>query len=210
MFTTIWAIFAFWYWYKKYERDKEIEVISIYTKKYQKIKENYKNSKNTKDDLEIYFSKLFNLWREEFHLYDKWYISEKIWKLWKKFIKININKLLLTISSNSDYLNILIQQIVNEKVSINYIEYNNFIKSVFTEIYNDNSKLLYSVIKNHSELSKLEQDKFDDTFRPVIDDVFQQTQVKDWLNLPDEDLMIIFKRNIQSSSLIKDHILKFL
>lgn len=25
MFTTIWAIFAFWYWYKKYERDKELQ-----------------------------------------------------------------------------------------------------------------------------------------------------------------------------------------
>jgi len=28
--TTIWAIIAFWYWYKKYERDKDIEMIDKY------------------------------------------------------------------------------------------------------------------------------------------------------------------------------------
>jgi len=32
--TTLWAIFAFWYWYKKYERDKELEILNIYWKKY--------------------------------------------------------------------------------------------------------------------------------------------------------------------------------
>ena len=32
-----WAIFAFWYWYKKYERNKELEIIEKYTKEYDYI-----------------------------------------------------------------------------------------------------------------------------------------------------------------------------
>lgn len=87
MFTTIWAIFAFWYWYKKYERDKELEIIEKYTEKYNSIK------KKIYDINWIpYYCDIFNLWYEEYYLYHNWYISEKLWKEWEYWIWDDIKK----------------------------------------------------------------------------------------------------------------------
>jgi hypothetical protein len=76
MFTTIWAIFAFWYWYKKYERDKELEIIEKYCSKY--------NFEKNQPDINI--SNIFNIWYEEFFMYKKWYITETLWNEWKYWI----------------------------------------------------------------------------------------------------------------------------
>jgi hypothetical protein len=78
MFTTIWAIFAFWYWYKKYERDKELELINNFGSKY----DNLNSEKNYKG--------ILNLWCNEFYLYNQWYISDKLWKEWSFFIQDKI------------------------------------------------------------------------------------------------------------------------
>jgi len=62
MLTTIWAIFAFWYWYKRYERDKEIEMIDKLI-----LKENI-------DELIID-------WKAKRIFYEKWYIKDYLWNI---------------------------------------------------------------------------------------------------------------------------------
>ncbi len=92
--TTIWAISAFWYWYKKYERDKELQIIDKYTKKYNEIQK-YVYNRLMDDEFEVKlwkvdFIKIMNLWYEEFFLYKQWYISKKLWKEWRKWIKEDV------------------------------------------------------------------------------------------------------------------------
>jgi hypothetical protein len=85
--STIWAIVAFWYWYKKYERDKELEVVEKYTEKYNTLVENlYKNRTRTN------YRKLFNLYWEEFFLKSKWYISDELWEQWEYWIRSDLNR----------------------------------------------------------------------------------------------------------------------
>ncbi len=68
MFTTIWAICAFWYWYKRYERDKELEIIEKLWKEYDLIKKD-------KD-----WKKLVSLWFKEYYFFKNWYIKKEWWK----------------------------------------------------------------------------------------------------------------------------------
>lgn len=75
------TILWFYFWYKKYERDKELEIIEKYTEKYNKIINN--KIINNKE--------LLNLYYEEFFLYSKWYISEELWLEWKYWIWSDIN-----------------------------------------------------------------------------------------------------------------------
>lgn len=89
MFTTIWAIFAFWYWYKKYERDKEIEMIEMLEKQYEHVR------RIKKRDLK-YYEKLINLWVKEFYYYKNWYLSDERWdyislRILKKIYNTNKN-----------------------------------------------------------------------------------------------------------------------
>lgn len=60
VFFMIWALFAFWYWYKKYERDKELEFI-----------ERFEQSKN------------INIieWIQAINLLEKWYISNELFNI---------------------------------------------------------------------------------------------------------------------------------
>ena len=85
--TSTWAIVAFWYWYKKYERDKELEVVEKYTEQYNTLVENlYKNRTRTN------YRKLFNLYWEEFFLKSKWYISDELWEQWEYWIRSDLNR----------------------------------------------------------------------------------------------------------------------
>lgn len=90
----IWWIIAFWYWYKKYERDKELEIIEKYTKKYEEIKKELESNINKWDVWKLDFNNLTNLWYEEFFLKSKWYISNELWKEWKYWIKNDITNYL--------------------------------------------------------------------------------------------------------------------
>ncbi len=85
LLTFIWAILIFWYWYKKYERDKEIQLIELYSKNYNEIKTNIYNLNWVPD-----YKSILNLWYEEYYLYHNWYISEKLWKEWCFWIEDDI------------------------------------------------------------------------------------------------------------------------
>jgi len=76
--TTIWWMFAFWYWYKKYERNKELEIIEKLEKEYKTIKEldSWKN--------------LINFWFKEFYYKEQWYITNNWWKYISKKISHNL------------------------------------------------------------------------------------------------------------------------
>lgn len=88
--TMIWWIIIFWYWYKRYERDKEIEILEKYWKRYDKINSIKNNDK-------IKFKKILNLCEEEFYLYNKWYISDKLWKKIEHKIEKNLSYLIFYI-----------------------------------------------------------------------------------------------------------------
>lgn len=86
--TAIGAILVFWYWYKTYERDKEIQLIQYFSEKYNKINYEIKNAEEYSEDLMIArFSELINLWYSEFHLWKQWYISDSLWNDWEYWIK---------------------------------------------------------------------------------------------------------------------------
>lgn len=68
MFTTIWAIFVFWYWYKKYERDKELEILEKFVLKKYKI--------NSFEDIENIYP-----WISAVYSYQKWYISKDLFEI---------------------------------------------------------------------------------------------------------------------------------
>jgi len=76
LITIIWAIIAFWYSYKKYERDKELYLIEKFTKEYDDIKSDNK--------------KLLDLWQKEYFLHRKGYISNDLWEEWHFWIKEKI------------------------------------------------------------------------------------------------------------------------
>jgi len=85
--TILWAILIFWYWYKKYERDKELEIIEKYTEKYAiLINELYKKRNRTN------YRNLFNLFYTEFYLKSKWYISDELWEQWEYWIKSDLKR----------------------------------------------------------------------------------------------------------------------
>jgi len=62
--TSLWTIFAFWYWYKKYERDKELELL-----------ENTITSPPKIEDISVL---IFN-WSIWYGLYKKNYIKKGLW-----------------------------------------------------------------------------------------------------------------------------------
>ncbi len=71
--TTIWAIFAFWYWYKKYERDKKIEQI---------------NSLMTLSENDSY-KKTIIKWFTGFKLLNEWYIDNDLFNIIESYWETN-------------------------------------------------------------------------------------------------------------------------
>jgi hypothetical protein len=101
----IWAIFIFWYWYKKYERNKEIELIDKYYEKHKNIYNVFLNKKDIPND--EYFN-LIELWKQEFFFYKKWYINNYLWDRWSAKIWIILRKhpiiiTKLTYANNEEY-----------------------------------------------------------------------------------------------------------
>jgi len=64
-FTTIWAILAFWYWYMKHNRQKELEMYE----KYEIWDMTIENMDN------------ISKWKKSYYLYEKWYLSSNIFEL---------------------------------------------------------------------------------------------------------------------------------
>lgn len=89
----LWWIILFWYWYKKYERDKELEMIDKLSNEYNKIKEKKDNKK------------LIDFWYKEFYFYKNWYIAEERWD----YIELRIIKNI--INSNEELRFILSEYI---------------------------------------------------------------------------------------------------
>lgn len=58
----IWWMLAFWYWYKKYERDKELEMI---------------DKLNLKENID----ELIIDWKARRVIYEKWYIKDYLWNI---------------------------------------------------------------------------------------------------------------------------------
>ena len=147
MFTTIWAIFAFWYWYKKYERDKELEIIEKYTKKYNTIKVKEVSNFNEEN-----CKLLFDLWYEEFYLKSKWYISDELWNEWMWWIYIDILKIIKI--DSSIFINIMAEFYqYNDKTNIKYNDKNYllFIQNIIKKILENSKKWIKT----------LEEDTFD-------------------------------------------------
>lgn len=91
----IWAIIAFWYWYKKYERDKELEIIEKYTIKYNEINNKINSSKSENFEiLKNLYSNLISLFYEEYYLKSKWYISDDLWNEWVEWISLDISNII--------------------------------------------------------------------------------------------------------------------
>lgn len=65
LYLVIWWIFAFWYWYKKYERDKELDFL-------EKINLNINNFNN---------QELIIDWHIKYILYKKWYLKKYVWEI---------------------------------------------------------------------------------------------------------------------------------
>lgn len=90
-----WLTMVFWYWYKKYERDKEIEIIDKYWKKFNEINSELgllkKDFKENKDKIKRKYNDLFNLYYEEYYLRCKGFISEELWREWEGWIEIEIH-----------------------------------------------------------------------------------------------------------------------
>lgn len=218
--TSLWAIFAFWYWYKTYERNKELEIIEKYSQKYNNIKNEFSQSKKTLDDLDKYFNQLFNLWREEFYLYNKNYISKDLWLLWEIFIKNNIEKLLITVVKNDTYNSIMIKQILNEKVMIQFKFFNDYLKNIFDNIYWTNSQTMGFILNKHKELKVYTKVNFKEVFlkkdkiklteyiNEVIDDIYKNkinvnNKISILNDIDDANLMDILESAFLVNGLIK-------
>lgn len=82
LYTMIGAIIVFWYTYKRYERDKEMEIIEKYTNKYNVIKKDNDHQE------------LLSLFYEEYYLYSRGFISNILWSEWSEWIYLDIFNLI--------------------------------------------------------------------------------------------------------------------
>lgn len=89
VYLIIWWLLAFWYWYKKYERDKELELIEKYKAKLIKSRRLYvliKKEKNT-DIIIDWYKEILHIWHEIFYLWEKSYISKELFSELDNMIK---------------------------------------------------------------------------------------------------------------------------
>lgn len=119
-FTWIGWILVFWWWYKKYQRDKEIELLQNFLNKENEFLENINNEKNDKNSIKKEFKNIFNLWEETYSLQDKSYISFSLWEEFKFHIKTHIAEFLF-IDKNSD----IFLEVLNEELKRIYYKPNN-------------------------------------------------------------------------------------
>lgn len=171
--TLLWAILAFWYWYKKYERDKELEIIDKYAKKYNdinnklyflKIKfENEDKNIELKEEIKRSYIDLINLFYEEFYLKSNWYISDRLWNEWSEWIELDISDFLsysiykLFSFEDSDIFiwlvlwNYLQQYNKNINIKNDWFTYLEYIIEIFNKIQRDFKIELKNKIFNNKQ-----------------------------------------------------------
>lgn len=137
MFTTLWAIFAFWYWYKRYERDKELEFLN-------KISE-LKQEDN--------FEQIIIKWSSMFFLNKKLYISDILFKIIKNHFELLFIRNIVKEENTIKY-----------KISetLLYFEYNKYIKDILVKI-KENRKNDKDFINFVNEIKKLEKNNWNKT-----------------------------------------------
>lgn len=139
--TTTWAIIAFWYWYKKYERDKDIEMVDRLTRF---------------DICDLKDITNLRLWIK---LHDKWYISNFIWEIIDEKYWNIIYSFLKEYIKNRDIDNLSIaiwNFIVGETLIFNYfrikidilIEHTEKWGTIFKSEWNTEQEELYSKLKD--------------------------------------------------------------
>ncbi len=79
-------IVAFWYWYKRYERDKETDALISYSKEY---------AAAVNQIPEKWIWGLLNIWYTQYCLYKKWYLKEDFWIELEFWIKKDLLDILL-------------------------------------------------------------------------------------------------------------------
>lgn len=102
----IWWIIWFWYWYKKYERDKEIEIINDL-----KIKEN--------------IEELIIDWKCKRVLYEKWYIKDYLWNIIESQYQVKFHKyiwIFWDIKEINEYKIIEMKLIISELINYKWWE----------------------------------------------------------------------------------------
>ncbi len=166
LITVIWAIFIFWYWYKKYERDKELEIIEKYSTEYEKIKDDLKKSKNSNN-----YYKLVNLFYKEYFLFSRWYITPNLWKEWEYWIKEDISYL----------ISYDIQNLKNNK-NYNIISSDIFTTYKIKESRNNNNNDFFlfiieklRIIQNELEKSEIMNNEKIDNFKKLKIDIIKKT-----------------------------------
>jgi hypothetical protein len=144
MFTTLWAIFVFWYWYKKYERDKEIEFLW----------HNISNPpKNIDSDILIFnWSRLYDLHKKEYIKQDIWLDLEN--QYMRNYQEI-LNKSDWELNILTDLMRLLIP-IWNREYFIDNIEkIDNFYQSQLNIYSHTNERYKdYSVIEQYELIRK--------------------------------------------------------
>lgn len=180
--TLIWAIFVFWYWYKTYERNKELEILDKYGEKYNQIKEEVnvtiiklnenndeKNEIILKNELKQNYTALINLFYEEFYLRAKWYISDDLWNEWKNWIILDINDLFFKFFIWSK-VNMLFADIYwnylqydsLHNIKINWQNFLDFIDEIILKIESD---IITELSNKTMKYSKEEYSKFENKLR---------------------------------------------
>lgn len=144
MLSTIWAIFAFWYWYTKYERDKELEIIKEYSIKYDLIKNDLTIARNKWNFVNILlgYERLLSLFYTEYYLYARFYISESLWLEWKEWIELDLYEIIeqdfmkfVELKQDESYIINAIHKYIwcswESNIHIKWINFVRFIFSIF-------------------------------------------------------------------------------
>lgn len=167
LISIIWAIFVFWYWYKTYERNKELWIIDKYSTRYNEIKAKNINYKWKEEN----YRDLINLFYEEYYLYLQWYISNNLWNTWKWWIITDMFNLIEHDSKlykrnwKSIFLSFLKEYIWN--IGFQYSEtWRIFIRFLIDIL----EKYSNSVKKEYSEIEEsMNNNKFNETEIVIID-----------------------------------------
>lgn len=145
-FTWIWGVLVFWWWYKKYQRDKEIELLQSFLNRQNEYYETISHSKISKEDLKKEFKKFFNLWEESYSLQDKSYISYSLWEDFKYYIKTSVIELLfIWFSKQKNNISDVFLEFINEELKRIYYKPNNSSSYRFFLYFVEQVKKIYKI-----------------------------------------------------------------